>query len=283
MEDRELEFEDVFLRVKSAIRLSAVSIMISLTILLIVKIFNLMPITQYLTEMIAALIIWLITIVLLNFYVDRAKTISGIENVYFIVMVENILLLDWLVYNIGGVEWLGPVFYLFPVVYGNIIFSRVKGFLITTITGLNYVLLLFLEYFNIIPFRKFFTLGVNFHNDSAYVLTTVSFMIFTFYAIGLAVNILTDFLRKRTLALEKTKLELEELQSALEIRIKARTKELEELTQSLDQKVVQRTNELQERINELERFHELTVGRELKMIELKEEIKKLNNQLKKAK
>jgi len=64
----------------------------------------------------------------------------------------------------------------------------------------------------------------------------------------------------------------------LEIKVKARTRELEELTETLDEKVKKRTAELQKRINELERFHKVTVGRELKMIELKKELKKIKEE-----
>lgn len=76
---------------------------------------------------------------------------------------------------------------------------------------------------------------------------------------------------KKTKALEETK-------ATLEIRVKARTRELEELAVGLEQKVKERTKELQERVEELERIHRLTVGRELKMIELKEEIAKLKGE-----
>jgi len=69
--------------------------------------------------------------------------------------------------------------------------------------------------------------------------------------------------------------ELEEAKATLEVKVKVRTKELEVLTKSLEKEVNQRTKELQKRVDELERFHKLTVGRELKMIELKKEIKKL--------
>ena len=77
---------------------------------------------------------------------------------------------------------------------------------------------------------------------------------------------------------EKTK-ELEEARTILEIKVKARTRELEELARRLDEKGKEKTKELQERVEELEKFQRLTVGRELKMVELKEEIKKLKTEL----
>jgi C4-dicarboxylate-specific signal transduction histidine kinase len=78
----------------------------------------------------------------------------------------------------------------------------------------------------------------------------------------------------------KIRSELQVAKTVLEIKVKARTEELEELTKTLDQKVGQRTQEVEEskkilekRVDELERLHNLTVGRELKMLELKKEIK----------
>lgn len=44
-----------------------------------------------------------------------------------------------------------------------------------------------------------------------------------------------------------------------------------------EQIIKQKTEELKKKVNELERFSKLTIDREIKMIELKEEIKKLKN------
>ncbi len=73
--------------------------------------------------------------------------------------------------------------------------------------------------------------------------------------------------------LNKSRTALEESKEVLEIKAVARTKELQELAKNLEEKVGDRTKELQEQLNELERFHRLTVGRELKMIELKKELR----------
>ncbi|MBI4101501.1 MAG: HAMP domain-containing protein [Candidatus Nealsonbacteria bacterium] len=72
--------------------------------------------------------------------------------------------------------------------------------------------------------------------------------------------------------LKKSQEILEETKSALEVRVEARTRELTRVADSLDQKVKEKTQELQEKINDLERFQKLAVGRELKMIELKKEL-----------
>lgn len=107
-------------------------------------------------------------------------------------------------------------------------------------------------------------------------------------------NRMTEDLRKSRIALEEAKTnleikvkertkELEEAKSVLEIKVQARTKALKELAESLERQVQERTKELQDRIDELEKFRKLTVGRELKMIELKEEIKKLKGELKRSK
>ncbi len=93
----------------------------------------------------------------------------------------------------------------------------------------------------------------------------------------------SESLRKTAQNIINYQEELNEAKIVLEIKVKARTKELEELAKGLDEKVKERTKELQEKIEELERFHRLAVGRELKMLELKEEIKKLEEELKKYK
>ena len=77
--------------------------------------------------------------------------------------------------------------------------------------------------------------------------------------------------------LEKAEVELKNVNLGLEDRIKERTRELNELKNNLEKTVAERTKEVQIKLVELEKFKKLTIGRELKMVELKEEIEKLNN------
>lgn len=66
--------------------------------------------------------------------------------------------------------------------------------------------------------------------------------------------------------------ELKETAVVLEIRIKAKTRELQEQAELLRQENRLKTEALRQRIEELERFRRMVVGRELKMVQLKEEL-----------
>ena len=81
--------------------------------------------------------------------------------------------------------------------------------------------------------------------------------------------------------LRKSHRELQEAKNILEIKVRARTKELEELTGTLEEKVESRTKRFEAKIEELEKFQKLTVGRELEIAELKKKIKKLEEESKK--
>ena len=51
---------------------------------------------------------------------------------------------------------------------------------------------------------------------------------------------------------------------------------LESLEKSLEEAVAKKTEELQDRMIELEKFKRVTVGRELKMMELKQKLEELS-------
>jgi hypothetical protein len=89
------------------------------------------------------------------------------------------------------------------------------------------------------------------------------------------VDLITMSLQKHFIDLLEAQEEIEATKATLETKIRERTNELKKLTENLDNQVREKTSKLQEKIDELESFNKLVVGRELKMMGLKEEIERL--------
>jgi len=239
---------------------------------------NLFPHSQYTWLTVLIIFFWIISSLFFKILVRRMETVSGISNLYLIYStIFELGFLTIIIYANGGIVWVGVIFYLFTIIYCNIVLNKIKGTLVSLIAFLWFGILVFLEYFQIIPYIPFAQFRENLYLDPKYVITTLSFVFVTFVLSGLATSGLTDILRKRTGELEKTKLELEKSKAILEERVLTRTKELQDIANNLDNQVQKRTEDLENKIKDLKRFQELSVDRELKMVELKEEIKKITN------
>lgn len=82
-------------------------------------------------------------------------------------------------------------------------------------------------------------------------------------------------------ASKKRKDEIERLEKSIKLLIK-RDIQITEAREKLREKIKeleQTKKELQEKVKELERFQELTVGRELKMVELKKQVESLRKKV----
>jgi len=128
-------------------------------------------------------------------------------------------------------------------------------------------------------FLSLLSYGILFYTYSSKEILSPSLdIVLLFVGCGVVASI-TNSLRKYYYNLLEAQDEIEMARVTLGIKVEARTRELRELTESLDEQAKERTKELREKIDELERFSRLAIGRELKMIELKEGIKKLKEEL----
>ncbi len=85
----------------------------------------------------------------------------------------------------------------------------------------------------------------------------------------------TQNIQNYFISLTEVQEEAETARMILEVKVKARTKELKEFNKNLEEMVKKRTEDLKTKVEELEQFSKLTVGREMRMIELKEKIEEL--------
>lgn len=206
-----------------------------------------------------------------------------VDNICLAYLVSNVILYTFIIHYMGGVEGIGILLYFFLIIEANIILPIKRSVLVILTAIISFSALGFLEYYEVIPHYEFFLTGPESYDNFSYLLFVIVFgAIFAFNYSGLIArrfsNVyrgVSDSLNKERTELVKAQSQLKETKDTLEVRVKARTKELEEFSRNLEGDVEQRTKELQEKVKELEKFHKFAVGRELKMAELKEQIKNL--------
>ena len=282
--DKQSEFKDILTRVRATFVLREVLILVFTAAVLIAKATNTLFHTVNPTVLILILLVWFMTGLLFRLLTNRQKSSSGVGNLYFIYLIFfELPLLTAIIYYIGAIEWMGPIFFLFPIVYSGIIFPRRKAIIICTVASIYYLIMVLFMHFKIIPFEYSFITRFGPQEMRNYIIDSVFFVVAVFYGIGLSANLFSEMLTKKTSELEDTKDKLEEQSGFLEVRVRARTKELEELAKGLEGRVEERTKEIKEKMGELEKFHELAVGREMKMVELKQQLKETEDELRELK
>jgi len=279
--DEQSEFKDILTRVRATFLLREVLIFVFTAVVLVSKVTGTLFHTVNATALIAILVVWLLTGFLFRILVNKQKISSGVGNLYLIyLLLIELPLLTAIIYNVGAIEWMGPIFFLFPIVYSAIIFPRGKALLVCTAASIYYLVMVLFMHFKVVPYEYSFIAKFGPQELRNYLIDSVFFVVAVFYGIGLSANLFSGMLMKKTAELEDTKEKLEEERGFLEVRVRARTKELEEMAKSLEGRVGERTKEIKEKMAELEKFHELAVGRELKMVELKEQLKEAEEGLK---
>ena len=116
---------------------------------------------------------WLLLTLPFQYLIRRQRSLRALDNVHAAFFSLEILLVAYLIYRMGGVEWIGVVFYLFTVLYANFFLPKAAGYVVTGLAVGSYALVAFLEYFGVIPHYSLFHPDGPPHRHLPYVVTTV--------------------------------------------------------------------------------------------------------------
>ena len=220
--------------------------------------------------------------VALAFYFDRLPTREEIIiNAFFFYTMLDLFLLTVVIYYLGGVTWLGFIFYSFYLILNFMTFSRKQAISLTIWIVFLYLLLVLFQYFQILPFSSPFLPGNQNQSAFPYVFATGVAYISTFILVAYYSDGFYQLYAKKISGLRETKEILDREKNSLQQRIEERIEELGKEREGLQARVEARKKELekeervlQERREEMERFKKITLGREKKLKELSRELER---------
>jgi len=232
-----------------------------------------------------AIFLMILYALILFFLVHRYKIqAESIINTLFLLILLDLLLITVIINFLGITLY---IIYSFYLVLGYMTLPRSKAIYLTIWVVILYLGLASFQYFKISqPLQLFSPEEVTPHN-LAYAFIATSFFLVTLLFLSIRCYDFYKLIENRIITLRKTQLGLTEEKRSLELKIQTRKKELKEQKEGLAEKVKIRKKELEmenkkieERIEELEKFRQLALGREIKIKELKNEMEKLKRKLK---
>lgn len=139
--------------------------------------------------------IWVGTNCLYAVVLRRCVSLHDIHNLALGYLVFELGILTICVHFLGGVEWIGVLFYGLIVGDASLVLPARRLYLVVTLAVIMYSGLAFVEYIGVIPHRPFFLPGLMFHKDGTWVALTVlaassalTYMAYVFSRLALALR-----------------------------------------------------------------------------------------------
>ncbi|MBC7222304.1 sensor histidine kinase [Candidatus Bipolaricaulota bacterium] len=116
---------------------------------------------------------WFLLTFPFGWLIRRQRSVHSLHNVHAAFLSGEAVLVTYLVHRLGGVAWVGVLFYLFTVMYANFFLPKYAGYVVTAIAVGGYALVALLEYFGVLSHLFPFPVEEPSYKNLAYVLTTV--------------------------------------------------------------------------------------------------------------
>jgi len=116
---------------------------------------------------------WLLLTLPFQWLLRRQRTLRSLQNVHAAFLALESVLVTYLVHRLGGVAWVGVLFYLFTVMYANFFLPPLAGYVVTGLALLGYALVGALELGGVLPHHLPFRASATPHRDPVWVVATV--------------------------------------------------------------------------------------------------------------
>ncbi|MCS7216810.1 MAG: sensor histidine kinase [Candidatus Bipolaricaulota bacterium] len=116
---------------------------------------------------------WLLLTFPFGWLIRRPRDVRALHHVHAAFLAAEAVLITYLVHRLGGVAWVGVLFYLFTVMYANFFLPKFAGYVVTALAVGGYALVALLQYFGILPHVSPFAGEGPPHRDLVYVLATI--------------------------------------------------------------------------------------------------------------
>lgn len=136
----------------------------------VLRVFWRLPVAS---EILLGLGLWIGANFLYAFALRRCASINNVHSLALGYLVFELLVLTFCVHFLGGVEWVGVLFYGLIVGDASLVLPTRRLYLVVTLAVLFYGGLALSEYSGVIPHRPFFLPGLMLHQDVTWVILTV--------------------------------------------------------------------------------------------------------------
>jgi len=159
----------------------------------------------------ASIIIYIITSYVFSFLLYMVRSTQETENQVLFHSFLNIIYCTIIARYVGTTEWVGGIFYIFDIIYANIILPRRKGMILTGFAFIAFSALEFMEYYNVIPHYTFVNANIFVLKNSAYRLTYLFAIGMVYFLSAYASGLFTGVLKNKAKQLRHANEKLKEL------------------------------------------------------------------------